>query len=127
MKKTSANRYMPGTFDFTKDLCEIMAPNSTETFLLNFANSIYKKSMDRLKQIIHPCPYSVSTTMRNNRKSEIAIFQGLVNYEEVEDEQSVPSVTILESGNYRTDVNVYSKSNVQYINLKVYFSVNLRR
>jgi hypothetical protein len=120
---------MPGTFDFTKDLCEMMAPNSTETFLLNFANTIYSKAMDKLRKIIHPCPYSVTASLKEKYMvyTKSSFFQGLVDYEEIEDESTLPSVTILESGDYRTDVNVYSKTNVQYINLKVYFSVNFRR
>jgi hypothetical protein len=60
-KKTNANRFMPGLFDMTKDLCELMAPNSTAlVFYRMFINNFSQGPLQRLEQSFHECPWNVS-------------------------------------------------------------------
>jgi hypothetical protein len=52
---------MPGLFDITKDLCELMSPNSTTIFFFrNVINHFYKDQLDQIEQLFRQCPVDVS-------------------------------------------------------------------
>jgi len=53
-------------------------------------------------------------------------FQGLIEDEEIED-QLMPTMSLLDSGEYQTDVTLTSKNNVQYFNLKTFFMIKSRK
>jgi hypothetical protein len=59
-KKTNANRYMPGMFDLTQDLCELTAENSKNiVFFKSLADKIYQ-SLNKIINIFKQCPVEVS-------------------------------------------------------------------
>jgi hypothetical protein len=61
MKKTNANRYMPGLFDITQNLCELTAPHSTTAaFFRNFAANIYTNFNLIMDTVRDGCPIKVS-------------------------------------------------------------------
>jgi hypothetical protein len=66
MKKTAANRYMPGVVDITKDLCEVMSGGSA-FFLISFIKMVYKSGLEQFKSFFKECPYSVSENSKRER------------------------------------------------------------
>jgi len=64
LKKTTANRYMPGLFDITRDLCALMTNDTSQRFLLQFVETVDKGTVDKIKPFFRACPYTVSATFK---------------------------------------------------------------
>jgi hypothetical protein len=115
---------MPGYFDITRDMCELMAGDLSHNFLVHFVETVDKGTMDLVKPFFHSCPYTVGVNyVFKSLVFILQISQGFIKYENVYGDLEI-GLKIMETGEYQTDITFFSSDNVRYFNLKTFFKIN---
>jgi hypothetical protein len=59
----NSNRYMPGFFDFSFNVCDMVKEvNNPHGVIRLYFDNYNVGLLEKLKNIIHPCPYVVNNT-----------------------------------------------------------------
>jgi Protein of unknown function (DUF1091) len=108
-RKTHANRYMPGMFNLTLDVCDLMQPNSAKwAFFKEIVTRFYVTESKRLLAKFHPCPY-----------------EGIIDFDELRNEKPTVGFSIAEPGEYLTEVWLGTSKHKLYLGVKIFTLVKI--
>jgi hypothetical protein len=112
LRKTSANRYMPGLFNITLNLCELVEPGSEKLALFrqiigHFYSNQSSEVLGLFDNFRH-CP-----------------FEGKIHFDERRNEEPTVGLSFAEPGEYLTDLRLITSQRKLYIGLKVFSLIKI--
>jgi hypothetical protein len=125
-KKTNANYYQPGSYDFKQNLCEILSYNSSAyTFFKMFVDNVQPGLAATYQNLFHPCPVQVheKKIIFSFRKFWLTdCLQDVWTADLLQDDNEAGSFSfMIPPGQYRTMIRIYSELNQTFYELNTYY------
>jgi hypothetical protein len=72
LRRLAENKYAPGAFDFTQDICAILSKDATGlSAIKNLVKMTLPNIWTTVEKMLHPCPYEVYNYRNLRSKSKI--------------------------------------------------------
>jgi hypothetical protein len=131
-KKMHSNKFMPGMFDVTQNMCDVLdRKSSAHQFIKTFLDQVDPGRYEVYNRLLHPCPYSVSKSIlwaANFQNCVRILYARLQEKWSIQLNHSNKKATknyfnIMSPGEYKTVTRVYDDRNLTFYQLSTFYNV----